>query len=144
MTPQMYVAPAVFVKLPEKKKKSACKIKENDLKIAWKCTLRQSNFKSFPGEAPRTPLMRGPLLYSPPLAAYAARYMPSAVNAPPSSDLLGPALLAQRCSIAFFPNLKHSRPFALNHITQTCLHNFDPLKPHLYRAKLEQGYAFSY
>ena len=86
MTPQMYVAPAAFVKLPEKKKKSACKINENDLKIAWKCTLRQSNFKNFPGEVPRTPLMRDPtFLYSPPLAAYTARYMPSAVNAPPPS-----------------------------------------------------------
>ena len=93
MTSQMYVAPAVFVKLPEKKKKSVYKINENDLKIAWKCTLRQSNLKNFPGEDPRTPLIRGTLLlYSPPLAANAARYMPSAVNAPPSSDLLGPAL----------------------------------------------------
>ena len=90
MTPQMYVAPAVFVKLPEKKKKSACKIKENDLKIAWKCTLRQSNFKNFPDP----PYEGNPLLYSPPLAAYAVRCMPSAVNAPPSSDLLGPALYA--------------------------------------------------
>ena len=102
MTSQMYVAPAVFVKLPEKKKKSVCKINENDLRIAWKCTLRQSNFKNFTGEDPRTPLIRGTLLlYSPPLAAYAARYMPSAVNASPSSDLLGPALdatsLMQRC-----------------------------------------------
>ena len=45
MTPQMYVAPAAFVKLPEKKKKSACKINENDLKIAWKCTLRVPPFE---------------------------------------------------------------------------------------------------
>ena len=68
MTPQMYVAPAVFVKLPEKKKKSACKINENDLKIAWKCTLRLSNFKNFPGEDPRTPLMRGTPSYTLPLS----------------------------------------------------------------------------
>ena len=44
-----------LLKLTEKQKKSACKINENDLKIVWKCTLRKSNFKNFPGEAPRTP-----------------------------------------------------------------------------------------
>ena len=50
-------------------------------------------FKKFSGGGPPDPLMRGtPLLCSPPLAAYAARNMPLAVNAPPSSDLLGPAL----------------------------------------------------
>ena len=50
-----------------RKKKSACKINENGLKIAWKCTLRRSNFKNFPGEAPWTPFIRKepPLILSP-------------------------------------------------------------------------------
>ena len=81
MIPQKNVAPAVFEPATSwncQKKKSACKINENDLKIAWKCTLRQSSFKNF-----QDPLIRGELSYSPPLAAYATRYMPSAVNAPP-------------------------------------------------------------
>ena len=62
--------PSSFRKIARKveKKKSACKINENDLKIAWKCTLRQSNFKNFPGEAPRTPLMRGTPSYTLPLS----------------------------------------------------------------------------
>ena len=86
MLPQQFSNP----RLPEivRKKKSACKINENDLKIAWKCTLRQSSFKNFPGRPP-DPLIRGETLsYSPPLAAYAARYMPSAVNAPPPHSRL--------------------------------------------------------
>ena len=53
-------------KKKKKKKKSACKINENDLKIAWKCTLRQSSFKHFPGEAPGPPYKREtPLIHSP-------------------------------------------------------------------------------
>ena len=40
-------------------------------------------FQTFTEGGPWTPFKRGnPLSYSPPLAAYAARYMSSAVNAP--------------------------------------------------------------
>ena len=61
MIPQKNVAPAVFEPATSwncQKKKSARKINENDLKIAWKCTLRQSSFKNFPGEAPGPPYKR--------------------------------------------------------------------------------------
>ena len=64
MLPQRFSNP----RLPEivRKKKSDCKTNENDLKIAWKCTLRQSSFKNFPGRSP-DPLIRGetPLILSP-------------------------------------------------------------------------------
>ena len=63
MTPQMYVAPAVFVTLPEKKKKSACKINENGLKIAWKSL---SGIKIFRGRPPDPPYEGNPpLILSP-------------------------------------------------------------------------------
>ena len=85
-----------LLKLSEKK--SACKINENDLKIAWNAlsgTLRQSSFKNFPGEAPGPPYKRGtPLILSPSrglrrlIHAFGSQCTP-----PPSSDLLGPALL---------------------------------------------------
>ena len=60
MIPQKNVAPAVFEPATSWncQKKSACKINENDLKIAWKCTLRQSSVKNFPGR-PRTLYKRG-------------------------------------------------------------------------------------
>ena len=70
-----------LLKLSEKK--TACKINENDLKIAWNALSGNPVLKISRGRPP-DPLIRGePFSYSPPLAAYAARYMPSAVNAPP-------------------------------------------------------------
>ena len=47
--------------------KLACKSTEIGMKIAWKRTLRQSNFKSFPGETPGPHLWEGvpPLILSP-------------------------------------------------------------------------------
>ena len=63
-----------------RKKKSACKINENDLKIAWNALSGNPVLKISRGRPP-DPLIKGePLSYSPPLAA---RYMPSAVNALP-------------------------------------------------------------
>ena len=95
MLPQQFSNPRP-PEIDRKEKKSACKINENDLKIAWKCTLRKSNFKNFPGEAPRTPLMRAnPLILSPlsrltPLDTCLRQSMPTPPP-PPSSDFLGPA-----------------------------------------------------
>ena len=90
-----------LLKLTEKEIKSACKINENDSKIAWKCTLRQSSFKNFPwgggGGNPGPPYKRGnPLSYSPPVAAYAARYMLSAVNAQPPAPPPPPPATSSR------------------------------------------------
>ena len=87
--------PSSFRKIARKEKKSVYKINENDLKIAWKCTLRQSNFKNFQGEVPRTPLIRGTLLlYSRPFSRLPPLDHAFSSQCPlPSSDLLGPALM---------------------------------------------------
>ena len=90
-----------LLKLSEKK--SACKINENDLKIAWNALSGNPVLKISRGRPP-DPLIRGePLSYSPPLAAYAARYMPSAVNAPAPPPVFRPSGSSPAINIATGP-----------------------------------------